>query len=341
MPGKSFEGDKAHARIENETELIQTYLAPLADGMAGAFGLTDDAAFLRPAPGTDLVFSSDPIIAGVHFFADDRPADIAWKALACNASDMAAKGAAPVAYLLTLALPEAPERAWIAAFADSLRAAQSEFGCKLIGGDTDLTPGPLSIGITIIGSVPEGAFVPRHGAEAGDHVFVSGTIGDSALGLVLRREPTLFHALSGTDREFLLDRYLRPRPRLALADAVRTHARAALDISDGLMKDLTRLAGPALGISLNFDAIPLSSSVRKALAADPKVQDTVLSGGDDYELLIAVPPAKVRSFLAAAGKSGISVHELGRLASKIPVVALDSKGCPIPLRRPGYDHFSR
>lgn len=341
MPGKSFERDSDSSRVGNETELIQTYLAPLAEGMAGAFGLADDAAVLRPASGCDLVFSSDPIIAGVHFFADDRPADVAWKALACNVSDMSAKGAAPLAYLLTLALPEAPERAWIAAFADGLRAAQSAFGCKLIGGDTDLTPGPLSIGITIIGSVPAGKFIPRHGAKAGDHVFVSGTIGDAALGLALRLEPLLFSKLTIAGREFLLDRYLRPRPRLALADAVRAHARAALDISDGLMKDLSRLAGSSLGIALKFDAIPLSSPARAALAADPKVRDSVLTGGDDYELLVAVPPEAAEQFLASAGKSGIDVHDIGVLQANVSTVALDSSGQPIALCRPGYDHFSR
>ena len=341
MPGTPFERDKSGPRVESETELIQTYFAPLTEGVPGAFGLKDDAAVVPHAPGTDLVFSSDPIIAGVHFFPDDRPADIAWKALACNVSDMAAKGAKPLAYLLTLALPDAPERAWIADFADGLRAAQQEFGCNLIGGDTDRTPGPLSIGITIIGSVPSGTFVPRHGSKAGDHVFITGTIGDAALGLALRRDPSLLEdLLSESDRNFLLDRYLRPRPRFALADAVRTYARAALDISDGLMKDLTRVAGP-LGIALKFDAIPLASPVRAALAADPKVQDAILAGGDDYELLIAVPPENAEKLLASAAKTGIDVHDVGVLEAKIPVVAIDSTGKPMEPRRPGYDHFSR
>ncbi|WP_051112072.1 thiamine-phosphate kinase [Hyphomicrobium denitrificans] len=341
MPGTPFERDKNGPRVESETELIQTYLVPLAEGMPGAFGLRDDAAVIPHAPGIDLVFSSDPIIAGVHFFPDDRPADIARKALACNVSDMAAKGAEPLAYLLTLALPEAPERAWIADFAKGLRAAQTEFGCKLIGGDTDRTPGPLSIGITIIGSVPSGAFVPRHGSKAGDHVFITGTIGDAALGLALRREPSLFKdRLSESDREFLLDRYLRPRPRSALAAAVRTHARAALDISDGLVKDLTRLAGP-LGLALKFDVIPLSSSVRAALAADPKVQDAILAGGGDYELLIAVSPEKAEKFLASAAKTGIAVRDVGVLDAGTHVAVLDSRGNRIEPRHPGYDHFLR
>lgn len=340
MSGAPFERDENGPRVENETELIQTYLAPLTEGVPGAFGLRDDAAVIPQAPGADLVFSSDPIIAGVHFFADDRPADVAWKALACNVSDMAAKGAKPLAYLLTLALPDAPERAWIADFADGLLAAQTEFGCKLIGGDTDRTPGPLSIGITIIGTVPSGAFVPRHGSKAGDHVFITGTIGDAALGLALRRKPSLFSdRLSESDRAFLIDRYLRPRPRFALADVIRTHARAALDISDGLLKDLTRLAGP-LGMTLKLDAIPLSSPVRAALSADPKVRDAILAGGDDYELIVAVPPQNAEKFLAGAAKTGIDVRDVGVLEAGTRVVTLDSIGKQIEPRRPGYDHFS-
>jgi thiamine-monophosphate kinase len=342
MPATPFERDGNGGRIESETELIQTYLAPLAEGMPGAFGLADDAALLAHRPGTDLVFSSDPIIAGVHFFPDDRAGDIAWKALACNVSDMAAKGAAPLAYLLTLALPEAPERAWVADFADGLRTAQTEFGCKLIGGDTDVTPGPLTIGITIIGSLPAGGFIPRHGAKAGDHVFITGSIGDAALGLALRRDPSLFkNCLPETDRAFLLDRYLRPRPRVALAEAVRTYARSALDISDGLLKDMTRLAGPASGIALRFDAVPLSPSARAALAEDTRVQDAVLSGGGDYELIVAVPPGKTAAFQASAEKVGIVAHDVGVLEAGIPVQILDGTGMPIALDRSGYDHFSR
>jgi thiamine-monophosphate kinase len=341
MTGTPIDPEKSGSRVENETDLIATYLAPLAEGMPGAFRLTDDAAVISPAPGTDLVFSSDPIIAGVHFFSDDRPGDIAWKALACNVSDMAAKGAQPIAYLLTLALPAAPGRTWIADFAEALQTAQEKFGCKLIGGDTDRTPGPLTIGITIIGSVPSGTFVPRHGSHPGDRVFVTGTIGDAALGLALRRDPTAFKGhLSDTDREFLRDRYLRPKPRSALADVVRTHARAALDVSDGLLKDLSRLAGP-LGIAVDFDAIPLSPPARAALAADPKVRDAVLAGGDDYELLVAVPPEKAGTFAESAKNIGIDVCDIGAFEAGTRVLVRDTAGQPIEPHRLGYDHFSR
>jgi len=328
-------------RVKSETELIQTYLAPLAQGMPGAFGLADDAALLATEPGTDLVITSDPIIAGVHFFASDKADDIAWKALAVNMSDLAAKGAKPLAYMLTLALPEPPETSWMAAFAQGLRAAQEAFGCQLIGGDTDMTPGPLSIGVTAIGQLPAGKFVRRHGAKAGDHVFVTGTIGDAALGLAIHRDPKRFgDILTDADRCLLIDRYLRPRPRLGLAEALRAHASATLDISDGFLKDLARLSGN-LGIEVRLDALPLSSAVRAVLADDAAVADAILGGGDDYELLIAVPPSEIEAFSRGARLSGIGVSDAGVLEAGRPIAVIASDGTRIEPSRSGYDHFSR
>jgi thiamine-monophosphate kinase len=333
MPGS---GD----RIADETDLIQTYLAPLARGAPGAFGLRDDAALLSPEPGTDLVVTSDPIIAGVHFFPTDSPADIAWKVLAVNASDLAAKGARPLAYMLNLALPEAPSREWMRAFAEGLRLAQESFGCHLIGGDTDMTPGPLTIGVTIIGSLPSGTFVHRQGAASGDHVFVTGTVGDSALGLAIHRNASAFATLSAAERAYLVGRYLRPAPRLGLAETLRAHASAALDISDGLLKDLSRLAGPS-GLSLEFGRIPLSKAAQQALAHDPAVTQAVLGGGDDYELLVAVPPESITGFRQGAEAAGIRVSDLGALEADFPLSAIDDGGTAIEIGQFGYDHFSR
>ena len=325
------------ADIDSESELIQTYLAPLASKVPGAFGLTDDAALLSIEPGTDLVVTSDPIIAGVHFFPNDKPEDIAWKALAVNVSDLAAKGANPRAYMLALAFPGPPERAWMAAFAQGLSVAQQAFGCHLIGGDTDQTPGPLSIGVTPIGTVPTGAFVQRRGAKAGDHVFVTGTIGDAALGLQIRRDPTLFdRVLSDGDNRLLLDRYLRPQPRLGLAEALRKHASSALDISDGLLKDLARLSGP-LGIELKLEALPLSSPMRAALASDARVANLILGGGDDYELLMAVAPDQIAEFTSSVGRQ--SVADIGVLQMGIPITVIGRDGARIEPDRAGYDHF--
>lgn len=330
------EGD----RVESETDLIQTYLAPLALEAPGAFGLRDDAALIAAEPGSDLVVSTDPIIEGVHFFPDDAAADIAWKALAVNVSDIVAKGGTPVAYLMTLALPQAPERTWIGNFAKGLLAAQDAFGCVLIGGDTDRTPGPLSIGITAFGRVPFGMFVPRQGAQAGDHVFITGSIGDAALGLALHRDSSLFAtALTEEGQKDLVARYLRPRPRIALANAIREHARAALDISDGLMKDLARLVGD-LSLTLKFDDVPISPFLRAALAADERVRDAVLGGGDDYELLVAVAPENVAAFRDGAAEAGVAVMDAGVLGANGGLSVVDSRGGAIMPGRYGYDHFA-
>jgi thiamine-monophosphate kinase len=341
MPRPPADEPPTDDRIVDETDLIETYLAPLAAGHPGAFGLRDDAAVLSPRPGTDLVFTSDPIIAGVHFFPDGDPADIAWKALAVNASDLAAKGARPLAYMLNLAFPETPTRGWMSAFAEGLRLAQQSFGCHLIGGDTDVTSGPLSIGITIIGTVLSGQFVRRQGARAGHHVFVTGTIGDAALGLAVQKDRAIFPSLSHDARAYLSSRYFRPMPRLALAETLRAHASAALDVSDGLLKDLSRLAGPFLGLSLDFGLIPLSKAAASVLASDPTIAPTILGGGDDYELLVAVPAASVAAFRLGAESAGIEVSDLGPLEASAPLRVLRADGTRMEIRRPGYDHFSR
>lgn len=328
-------------RARSETELIQTFLAPLASEAAGAFGLNDDAALIEGEAGIDLAISTDPIIAGVHFFKDDRPDDIAWKALAVNVSDIVAKGSQPAAYLMTLSFPEPPQNEWMAAFARGLQDAQETFGCRLIGGDTDIAPGPLSIGITAIGTLPAGAFVHRQGARAGDHVLVSGTIGDAALGLAIRSDPRRFEATLGEgEKQALLARYLRPQPQIALSEALRRHASAALDISDGFLKDLARLAGTS-GIDLELAALPVSLPARALLAADPTLADTILGGGDDYELLVAVPAGEVSAFARAAARVGVAVSDLGVLNADSPIRVFGDGGRPIEPSTRGYDHFSR
>ena len=201
--------------------MIQTYFAPLAAGLPGAHGLLDDCASLPPRAGEDLIVTTDAIAAGVHFFPDDAAGDIAWKALAVNVSDLAAKGATPAAYVMALAFPEQPEPEWLRAFSHGLAEAQAAFGIKLAGGDTDRRPGPLAITITAFGYVPAGRMVRRATAGPGDSIFVSGTIGDSALGLQLRRDAELA-ARWGLDQaaaQALIARYLRPEPRVALGPA--------------------------------------------------------------------------------------------------------------------------
>lgn len=328
-------------RVKTETDLIQTYLAPLAAGAPGAFGLMDDAALILPEPGTDIVITTDPVRAGVHFFETDRADDIAWKALAVNVSDLAAKGARPLAYTMALAFPEAPKRAWMQSFADGLRAAQTEFGCHLIGGDTDHASGSLSIAITAFGSVPHGRMVQRTTAKAGDHLFVTGTLGDAALGLALHRDAALLsRELTSGDRAFLAGRYLRPSPRLALRPLLLSAASASLDISDGLLKDLGRMAAAArAGVKIRFEVLPLSPSARHMIEAEPSFADQIVAGGDDYEILFAVPPDRLQLLRSGASAVPVQITEIGRLERGGGVGLLDGEGQAMHIGSSGYDHF--
>jgi thiamine-monophosphate kinase len=329
-------------RIEGEDDLVGTFLAPLAAGHSGALGLKDDCALLAPTPGCELVLKTDPVVGGVHFLLDDDPADIAWKALAVNVSDLAAKGAAPRIYLMALSLPEAPTRDWMARFAEGLGAAQRAFGIVLAGGDTDRTPGHFSIAMTVIGEVPAGGMVRRAAAQAGDVLYVSGTLGDAALGLALRLDGGLATRLGlGADEAaHAVGRYLRPQPRVALAEALRTHARAAMDLSDGLMKDLDRMCrASGVGAEAKISELPLSPAVRRSLAADAARIKDVVAAGDDYEILAAVPPVACTAFEAAASRAGIAVTRIGMITCGNEVRVLDAEGVPLSPQRTGWDHF--
>ena len=326
-------------RISDETELIQTYFAPLA--AQGSFGLSDDAALISVEAGQDLVVSTDPIRAGVHFFADDDPRDIAWKALAVNVSDLIAKGATPVGYTMALGFPEAPLKSWMAAFSAGLREAQAAFGCTLLGGDCDRADGPLSIAITAFGQVPRGGFVQRTTARIGDHVFVTGTIGDAALGLKLRRDKAAFGAaLPPEHANALIQRYLRPQPSLEAIGIVRRFARAALDVSDGLIQDAAKLARGAGGaLIISAADVPLSAAARNIVRSVPNAMHAIVGGGDDFEVLFAVAADDVSALFTAAHACGLSVHKLGSLTTGTGVTLRDGSGQEIVLDGIGFDHF--
>lgn len=303
----------------SEEGLIARYFAPLAG--PGADGLRDDAATLTPSPGHDLVLTADAIVAGVHHFPDDPPASIARKALGVNLSDLAAKGAAPRGFLLTLALPDDWTEDWLADFSRGLGAAASEFRCPLLGGDTVRAGGEMLIGVSAFGEVPSGAMVRRTTARVGDRICVSGTVGDAALGLRLRLEPDAPWAapLDGAMRDALADRYLHPRPRLALAPALRRHASAAMDVSDGLAGDLAKMLGEGPHgetRSARIDAaVPLSPAAARALAAEPGLIQAILTGGDDYEILCAVPPGALDALAAEAAACGVPLTAIGSVTS--------------------------
>ena len=288
------------------------------------------------------MLKTDPVAEGVHFLADDAPEDVAWKALAVNVSDLAAKAARPIAYLMALSFPEAPSAGWLARFAAGLAVAQGRFGCHLIGGDTDRRPGPLTIAITLIGEVERGRMVRRGTAGAGEALFVSGTLGDATLGLALRRDGALATAwgLTPAEAEHLRRRYTRPEPRLCLATALRDHAAAAMDISDGLAKDLARLcAASGCAARARFADMPLSPAAAKALAADPALAKLIVAAGDDYEVLATVPAAKARQFQASAAEAGVAVTQIGTTEPGAGISIEDRDGRPLSLERTGWDHF--
>jgi len=326
------------ARIRpGEFALIERYFRPLA-GDSGAFGLTDDAALYRQRPDDDLVLTTDMVAAGVHFFADDPPESIARKALRVNLSDLAAKGADAFGYLLSLALPANWTEAWLKRFAAGLAADQQHYGVTLLGGDTTKAAGGLTIAITALGRVPKGAMVLRSGARVGDAIFVSGTVGDGALGLRLRRATGAAKVRGG---KHLLDRYLHPQPRLALAAVLRRHASAAMDISDGLVGDLAHICeASGVGAEIGAHEVPLSPAAAAVLATDAKLLATILNGGDDYEILATVPEAAAAIFSADAEAAGVQITRIGTIvAGKGPPVVRDFAGKVLKLAAASHTHF--
>ena len=332
------------AHIHGEEAIIQEFLAPLAAGYAGAFGLQDDCATIAPAAGHELVVKTDPVAAGVHFPENTAPRDIGWKALAVNVSDLAAKGAVARAYLMALSFPEAPSREWMGEFAQGLAEAQRAFGMQLVGGDTDRRPGPITVSITVFGEVPAGRMVRRGTALAGDLLYVTGTLGDAALGLQLVRDATLAQRwrLDVAEAAAIIARFNRPSPRLGLGDALRTHASAAMDISDGLAKDLDRMCrASGCGAVVRLAALPMSSAAAKAVGVDASGWMAVVAGGEDYEILVAVDPARAPAFEKAVHEvaQDLRITRIGRMTAGSGVVLEQADGRPLQLDRTGWDHF--
>ena len=320
-----------------EDALIARYFAPFAG--PAALGLRDDAALLTPPPGSDLVLTTDALVGGVHFFADDPPRSIARKALRTNLSDLAAKGARPLGFLLSLALPPDWTEPWLHAFASGLEADAADYGCPLAGGDTVRTPGPLTLSITAFGAVPSGRMAARTGVRPGDRLYVTGTIGDAALGLRIRRGqgPDIPHV----DRDYLLGRYLEPQPRTSLAAAVAAHANGGMDVSDGFVGDLTKmLAVSGVSARVLVYRLPLSRAARVAIAADPGLFELALTGGDDYEIIASVAPASARAFEAEASEAGVSVCCFGEaLPGFDPPCFVAPDGGAMHFANSSYSHF--
>jgi len=330
----------AGAGASGEDALIARYFRPLATD-PGAFNLIDDAAILK-AVGDDIVVTTDAIVEGVHFLSDDPPDTVARKALRVNLSDLAAKGATPAGFVLTLAL-RAADDGWLAPFARGLGEDAAQFGCPLLGGDTVSTPGPLMISITAFGRVPAGKMVYRSGARPGDRVVVTGTIGDAALGLDILKGGAVAAVLAddATARQMLVGRYRIPQPRNALATAVRDHASAAMDVSDGLAGDLAKLCA-ASGVSAAIEApsVPTSAAAAALLARGAVGIEAIVSGGDDYEILCAIPEGSFEAFAVAAALAGVAVTSIGTVIADTSAPRfLDAQGREIALPRLSYSHF--
>lgn len=322
----------------SEFDLIASVFAPLADADPAARGLADDGAVLDPPPdGEKLVLSVDTLVSGVHFRPDDPPGDIARKAVRVNLSDLSAMGARPRGLLLAAAFSGREDDAWIDAFAAGLRDDLAFYDIALLGGDTVSTPGPASFSITVLGHAPADGVLSRAGGRPGETLWVSGTVGDSALGLDwLNGDMT---APAADDGAWLAARYRVPDPPVALGEALRGLATAGLDVSDGLVADLGHLCrASGCGARLEGAAVPLSAAARRCLGADPSRLIRILTGGDDYQLLFAAPESRATAVRAAAERAGVSVTPVGRLEAGSGVRVTDSDGRALDLADGGWRH---
>ncbi|MEY4268462.1 MAG: hypothetical protein RIS90_2997 [Pseudomonadota bacterium] len=329
-----------------EFALIERYFRRPAQ--RAALGVGDDCALLQPRPGTQLAISSDMLVEGRHFLATVDPARLGHKALAVNLSDLAACGATPLAFTLALALPQVDE-AWLGPFAQGLLALADAHGCELVGGDT--TRGPLNICITVFGEVPvlhgRSQALLRSGAQAGDDLYVSGTLGDAALALDVFRGRL---SVPGAVLEAARARLEQPTPRLALGQALRGIASAAIDGSDGLLGDLGHiLQQSGVGATVEVDiATSLVAAKSYSTGANGQFEPQpsqaawrrwALAGGDDYELLFTAPPAASAAVTAAAQASQTPVTRIGRIEAAPGLRLLDGQGRPLPNLYASFDHF--
>ncbi|MCB1838635.1 MAG: thiamine-phosphate kinase [Alphaproteobacteria bacterium] len=321
----------------HEFEIIADYFVALTMGREECAELQDDAAVLKIPKGYEVVVSSDTLNAGTHFMKDEAPENIARKALRVSLSDLAACGAEPLSYQLNIAYPQRPQAEWLKAFTGALLADQKEFGVFCSGGDTSSIHGALSVSITVLGLVPEGKAVRRNGAKDGDAVILTGAIGDASLGL---------QALwKGQEKAYpkAVGRHRVPEPRIKGAALVCEHARAAVDISDGFLADLghvCKVSGVGAEVHLGANGLAFSAEVTTALDTGFLTMEEALSGGDDYELVLAVPEEQVKKVLAGFKKLGFSPQVAGRFSSKISgVQVFNAEDEELPLKAVGWQHF--
>jgi thiamine-monophosphate kinase len=319
-----------------EFERIRRFFAPLAG--PGGLGLVDDAALVDCTPGRRLVITADAIVAGVHYLPEDPPDLVARKLLRVNLSDLAAMGAQPLHYVLTTALPAELGREWLARFAEGLREDQDRFGIDLLGGDSVGTAGPAVLSLTAIGEVAAGKEIRRSGAEPGDLIWVSGTIGDAFLGLDLLRGA--HPDLAPEHHDYLVRRFRVPEPRTELGPRLCGIAHAMIDVSDGLLADLGHICETSrVAAMVELDLLPLSLAARAIVEGDPGTRARLATAGDDYELVFAAPADAAETIAALSLRLGVAVTRIGRIDVGTGVRLINSDGHQIVLEATGYRHF--
>ena len=333
-----------------EFEWIAHCFRPLAAGAPAALDLMDDAALLQPDPGQMLVITKDALVENVHFLASDPPDFIARKLIRVNYSDLAAMGATPVGFFLAIMLPESYRNTqWQTQFAAGLAEDQAHFGGFLLGGDLTTTSGPLALSLTALGTVPQGCALRRNAARVGDEIFVSGSLGDAAIGLRLLQKRIESDELDPKERTALIERYQLPQPRLELGQALAAlpYARqiAAMDLSDGLAGDLEKLCNASgVGAEIDWPSLPISQPVHTLLAAGNSLpEDLIITGGDDYELLFTTPPKQNQTIQHISKMLKLPIRQIGKIiAAKIidkNNVRFQNKTGTIHTNATGYRHF--
>lgn len=318
--------------MASEFDLIQRYFTRATSG--AVLGVGDDCALLQPAPGMQLAVSTDTLVADTHFYHDADPDKLGWKSLAVNLSDLAAMGATPRWAMLALTLPEVDDD-WLTAFSNGLYRCAARYGISLVGGDT--TRGGLSLTLTVLGEVPPGQALRRDGAQPGDEIWVSGTLGDAALALAALQGRV---NLADADLAVLAARLHTPTPRVELGLALRGVANSAIDVSDGLLADLGHiLARSGVGASVEYGRLPLGEIVHD-FAAHPAFDGCVLAGGDDYELCFTAPAARHEAVLAIGTQVGVPLAPIGHIHAEPGLNLLGAQGERLEIAGTGYDHFA-
>ena len=321
-----------------EFEIIKTYFSPLSRAEKGAFNLTDDAAVIEIPDGKSMVVTTDTLVEGVHFLSEDLPENIAKKLLRVSLSDLAAMGSVPAYYNLSIATKLSTTSEWFKAFSEGLLADQIQFGVTLIGGDTVATSGPLTLSLTAMGFVKKGKAISRSGAKLGDDIWVSGLIGDAALGLRAAKGKLI--SISEENKNYLISRYTLPIPQTLLGPKLSGHVNSAIDVSDGLIGDLDHICETSkLGANIQITDIPISRAASIIVTEKPHYLDLILSGGDDFELLFTADKSFRTVAKSLTKMLDVNLTKIGAMVDRRSIEIFDKNGDKYFIQNNGYTHF--